>query len=948
MNGCAERLMRLARGGRLVKWKGQVASVAPSLLWVSVSTLTIGNASAEVISTLQDFPAVFNNDEDNTITSTGGVNLTIDGRAVSVVPDYSSIFTNDGTINAPMGQTGLFVQGEVLPTGRIVNNGTITVEDETAGFTLSRGIFFNESVGGAVINSGDITANAVTVTGGPAFARGVQFNSATDATAAIQNSGVISATARANSSGSASALGFAFNDVSTDIVNSGTISATAEDGVAVVAIGIQLFLGSTLNGDILNSGAINVSGRTPFSPIAPPPPDPAPNIAAVFLGGTATGNLTNSGSITARVQADHSVSASGFFLADDLNGNYSNSGSIEVEANSGSNAAIAKGFFAAGVVTGDLSNAGTSTIEADAASSATAWWAHLEDDLTGNITNSGTIEANANASSGSADAAAVYVEGDTAGNIANSGSITIRADATDLATAAAFYLSDDFDGDFDNSGTISVTSESTDGDAFAAGLYVGGTTDGDFANTGAIRAAATGAGSVTAAGVYIGDSLDGNFSNRGVISATASGGTADAFGLYIDDFDGVITDVGQISAISENGDAYAIFLGTGSGTLNIDSRDEVTGLIRVQDHNVNLDAQGGSAVFFFEDAAPGSGRFATTVSDGRSAWFVEDEGGSDPVYAVVDGADIATSDDVTAYYGSLIGRTTEALRYDLPEQPTRGLAFLDTAATTFGGFRPFAMIDAEFRRFENIPGIDTDLRVFNGVAGYSGQAENGVSMAIGLGVFRSDGDTDTTDFDTTGVYLDAAFGQQLGAFTVEGSLGFGWLSTDRTREIAGSPDARADFDSTLFTTHIGAERAFDVSDKYNLLGFGDIRYTRQDDDSYTETGSSVNASVDDATTEVIEARLGIEAETTLENGGLLIGRLSGVLRRGLGDTQADVTVFSDTQTLSFAATDFTGASVLVGYEHELPNNMQLEVTAEHEIGDAAQGPSFLAGLRWSF
>ncbi len=799
-----------------------MASIAPSLALVCATTATLSPSftAAEVISSPQDFPAVFNSDEDNTITNTGSVTLAAgSGTVVSVVPDYSSVFTNDGTVTGPgpLALVGNGVQflGEVQAAAEVINNGLIDLNVNVPANPFVQGLVFDDQVAGRVLNTGAVRANVTVTSSGAAFATGVRFSDLVSATAMVENTGEVAATADATSAVTVTVLGYQFNEnVETDITNSGTIRAEAQNADGATARGIQILIGRTLTGDIKNSGTLHASVEN-------------------------------------------------------------------------ADTAFVQGAFVQGLMTGDINNSGEAIAEAEGTTSAEARAYHLTAGQTGDVMNSGDIRA--------------------------------RAQSDALATAAGLEINGQLNGDIDNTGTVTAVSE--------------------------VR---TGAGSGMATGIRV-DDMQGRFSNTGSISATASGdGSADAFGLYFGNFDGEITDVGEISAISENGDAYAIFLGTGSGTLNLDSRDDVTGLIRVQDHNVNLDAQGGNAVFFFEDAAPGSGTFATTVSDGRSAWFVDGEGGPAPIYAAVDGADIVTSGDIAAYYGSVVGRTAEALRYDQPQQATRGLAFRDPKAAAFGGFRPFAMIDAEFRRFETAPGAETDLTVFNGVAGYSGQTENGVSMAFGLGVFHSDGDANTSDFDTTGVYLDAAFGRQFGAFTVEGGIGYGWLSTDRSRQITGSADADADFDSTLFTAHIGAERAFDVSDKFDLLGFGNVRYTRQSDDAYTETGSIANATVDEATTEVIEARLGVEAEKTLANGGQLIGQLSGVVRRGLGDAEADVTVFSDTQTLSFASTDFTGASVLIGYEQVLFNNMQLEVKAEHEIGDAAQGPSVLAGLKWAF
>ena len=368
--------------------------------------------------------------------------------------------------------------------------------------------------------------------------------------------------------------------------------------------------------------------------------------------------------------------------------------------------------------------------------------------------------------------------------------------------------------------------------------------------------------------------MQGSFSNTGEITVRATGAAGTrAAGIQFDNFDGTIDDLGTIR-VSGNDEVYAVYLGTGSGTLNVDTKDDVEGDIRVNEHNVNLDAKGGSAVFRFEDAAPGAGIFKTTVSDKHSAWFVEDEGGAAPVYAAVDADDIAFSGDIVAFYGSAVGTSGNALNYSSSPQVAQGV-------TSFG-FRPFAMIDAEYREFDSDTGSDTDVSLFNGSAGFTGRMDNGLALAFGMGVFSADGDNDSTDFDTTGFYLDAAVGRQFGAYTLEAGLGYGWLSTDRTRQINGSDDAHADYDSRLVTAHIAVERGFDVSGDFGLLGFANARYTNQKDDGYTETRSSANATVGDVTTEVIEAQLGLEAEKQFENGGILSAQLSGVLRRDLG------------------------------------------------------------------
>ena len=704
---------------------------------------------------------------------------------------------------------------------------------------------------------------------------------------------------------------------------------------------LSLFNGVEAGGSVLNSGTITATANSTGT-------SDVEVVGLVFLDDL-DGNLTNSGTISVNAGSGSSLTALGIDVLGEVNANIVNSGTISVVATDNGSLASAAGVRIQDDVTGSLVNSGSVSVTASGATSASARGIELQNDLIGSFENSGSIMVAAGSSSTTALAAGVFIGGQADGDVSNSGSVNVRADGGSAVTAAGIALGNGLTGTFTNSGTISTNatlSQPPSGSGpfgpvpQASGLAIAGATTGDVVNGGRIDASIDAGSGASAAGVWLED-LQGEFSNTGAISAAATGG-ADAIGLFVENLDGEITDVGRISATSDQGNAYSIFLNNGSGTLNVDTEDRVTGLIRVQDHNVNLDAQGGSAVVSFEDAAPGSGTFTTIVSDGRSAWFVQDPGGAAPVYAVVDGADIAPLVDLTAYYGSVVGRVRDALRYNPIDEVSKGWG------SVLGTFRPFAIVDAEARQFESDIGTETDVTLFNGSAGFSGQLDNGLSLAVGMGVFNSDGDNATTDFDTTGFYLDAAIGRQIGAYTVEAGLGYGWLSTDRTRQIVGSADASADYDSTLLTAHVGVERAFDVSEKIALLGFGDVRYTRQEDDAYTETGSSTNASVGEITTEVIEARLGVEVEKSLNNGSLLIGQLSGVLRRDLGDDAATVSVFSSAQSLSFASTDFTGASLLLGYEKDLLSGMTLELTAEQEFGDAAQGPNIRAGLRWSF
>ncbi|MEX0307454.1 MAG: autotransporter domain-containing protein, partial [Ruegeria sp.] len=889
--------------------------------------------------------------------------------------------TNSGTLNvqASAASTAAVAYGLrtfVDVTGNISNSGSLSVSARGADTATAAGFRINGNLTGAFSNTGNISvaASASDLNHEDVIAVGVEVSG--HILGGFANSGSLSVMGTGEDQ-QAYVYGLLAQDgVTGDVLNSGLINSQVASATSADVYGIRIDNG--LDGAFSNTGTIRIVGRTDDDDL---------DAYGAYIRDGVSQDVTNSGVIILQATAGDSAEAVGLAVSGEVDASIVNSGTISTVAESGGGQALTYGIRAVSGLDGSVINSGAISVLGNGATEATAAGVYINREWTGALDNSGTISVVADAqdeearayglltrngelevdinNSGSmmarassdkeyANAYALYFEGEQLkGSVSNSGSLVAQAQSQDTdAEAYGIYADKGVLGSIDNSGTISAVAEGA-ASAKAQAVLLRNTMSADVTNSGTVTATATltnvtdGSDGI-AAGFYIED-MQGNFANSGTIQASASGGEMiNAYGLYFENFDGEITAVGEISAASDAGDAYAIYLGNGTGTLNVVSTDKVGGLIRVQDHNVNLDANGGSAIFEFEDAAVGSGAFTTTVSDGRSAWFVQDEGGAAPVYASVDSSDLLPSGDVTAFYGSAINGSANALSYGAQAQVTRNSTTGRVSGVTFGTFRPYVMVDAAARQFENVPGVDTDVTVFNGSVGYSGQLDNGLALALGLGVFRSNGDTDTIDFDTDGVYLDASVGRQVGAYTIEAGLGFGWLSTDRSREITGSADADADYDSTLLTAYLGLERSFDVSDAFGLVGFGDVRYTRQEDDGYTESGSSANATVGDVTTEVIEARLGVEAEKALNNGGALVGQLSGVLRRDLGDNNATVTVFSSTQSLSFASTDFTGASVLIGYEHEFAPNMQFEANAEHEIGDDAQGPNFQAGLRWSF
>ncbi len=627
-----------------------------------------------------------------------------------------------------------------------------------------------------------------------------------------------------------------------------------------------------------------------------------------------TARIENNGTVS--INSTNVFSSWGYLIVGDVAGTFDNSGELRITAIGSSGTITATGItYATAPMVGNFNNTGSVFAQAEATLQANARGVELGGGLTGLFTNTGDIRAIATSETNTAYAESIRFWNPSTGVLVNNGNLYASSTGERVSTARGILMSGIVIGlHFENTGNIEAVSRTTDGHAQAYGVAVFHDMTGTISNTGSIVARSD----------------------------------DQAYGLWITTFDGVINDVGRITAYSETGQAYAIYFVDGTGTINIDSEDDVTGLIRVNGHNINLDAQGSSNIFYFEDADPETGQFLTTVSDEGSYWFVEDEGGEFPIYTAVGTEDLTPGGvplgELAALYGYEIGNSRRVLAYDTPIDVTRGYLFQSGET----GLRPWVVVDAENSQLNTDSGDTVDVSIFDGEAGFHGQTDSGLAFAAGLGGFRANGHDSDPDFNTTGIYVDAAIGRQFGSWTVDAGFGFGWLSTERTRQITGSSDADADYDSTLLTAHLGVEKSFETGGNIDLVGFGDVRYTQQKDDGYTETGSDANATVGEVTTEVIEARLGLEASKAFSNGGTLKGQLAGVVRRGLGDTDADVTVFSDTQTLTFASTDFTGGSVAIGYEHSLSQGIDLEVIAEQEIGSDAQGPYLRAGFKWAF
>jgi outer membrane autotransporter protein len=424
--------------------------------------------------------------------------------------------------------------------------------------------------------------------------------------------------------------------LTSSITNNGIIGTGDSGGT----VGILIESGSTLFGSITNNGDIlgGTAGGT-----------------GIFLdsGSTVSGLLNNSGSITGddygiRIESGSEIAggitntSSGVISAADLSSNtatvyaiylwggasvgaISNDGTISADANAFDDStadAYAYGIYAnSGSTIASINNTGDITATATAESTtsyanATAYGIYLNtsSDITGAVSNDGTISATATSitdstdSSADARAYAIYLNGSsTIDSLDNSGDITATATATSNdstsanATAYAIFLTNgsDITGELNNSGTIAAIADAnastSDATADAYAIYLNNSsTIGSLDNTGDITATATAdsstdSASAFAAGIYLigGSDITGALSNDGTISATATAtsvtddASATAYGIYLNSGSSIdsIDNTGEITAsatadtTSDDADATArgIYLNSGSditGELN--------------------------------------------------------------------------------------------------------------------------------------------------------------------------------------------------------------------------------------------------------------------------------------------------------------------------------------------------------------------------------------------
>ena len=858
-------------------------------------------------------------DIEGTLENSGTIDVSATGA--------SSFFglANSPEGSAPSAPQAMFYQsGEVASAfgidvdrveGALTNSGDITVSAEGLSGMIGTPIPFQRA-GSAPLSMGLCCSSSSTV-----VAAGIEAGDVIEAT--LSNSGSIDVSANFNGGSNATALGMVTNDlIGGTVSNSGDITVVAgtEDTEALgtasaFALGIEV-------DDF--SGAPLVGTRNQLIPTI------------------TTGTVENTGTITVSAFGAFEAGAIGI-EADEMEGSLTNSGDITV-----SSALTGTGLLPL------INNAPRQTIGFTGAGSLGGVGLGIGE-IDGDVTNSGTITVNVEGdhSSGILGAAGIGSFSMGSGStLENSGVIQVTADAPNFG-GFNFLLNEGPEamGPSIGVGTIGSTPNAVAGILISGEISAGAT----LTHSGTIDVSTTAEGGFP---VICGNCI--TQQQNGYLGPN----TLLTVGIGALSFNGVMNVTGDILvdgpaftnlvlagaepqsnlfAGPSFGGTYGIYLPSGTGTLNITTEATINAPILVNEHDVNLDAVGGSQVYFFQDLDSGAGVFEATVSDGRSAWFVEDEGGNFPIYATVDGGEV--SGGFTGQELADLGRVFDGI--DAIFNPP-GFNRAKRAAHEDDGFSTFVLGDAVHRSYDadgSRPEVRTNVGAL--LVGTTTELSTGTKLAFSMGILSASADDGVTDVDTDAVVFGANVGFSSGPWTLSAGLGLGLASNNSARRITGSTDANGDFDSRFISASLAASRDMTLGG-LDVKAFGRLRHTHQNADGYTETGSTSNATVGERSTSVTELRLGAELERMVSTNTTVRAGLAGLHRAVSGDDVVDISLFGSTQTLATGADDFTGAEVTLGFEHDMGGGAVFDFEAVQNFGSGQTDLSLSAGVKINF
>lgn len=579
---------RVSRGGRMTKWKGRVASYAPSVALALTIVAGVDNiAFADVVSGNVSDTYYLDIDEDLQITNSGSISVIngpIDGSALFGDDGFEGSVTNEGTIGnwASDGYiAAVEIDGDLF--GTITNNDDIVADvnstDDQVGAT---GIYLDYDVEtlALIANNGDITATADMSGTGYGYLYAEAFGiDVEDIYGDVTNAGNVDATATlvgdSTNDGDVYASGISFVTLYGSFENTGDVTATASQTGAYCSDCSYSYYAETwvqayaidagdIEGNFASTG--DVTAAVNMTNVDENDYGSYGEAYAISFGDI-DGSVELAGNIRSTVNASDSYLAEVYaygVAAYDINGSLDSTADVTVDINHDDYGYSEGVGFYAGWVGGLLQSAGDVdvTVEVYDSAEATGIWVDYGVGSGGTVSNLGDITVSASSAIDNAYAAGIATDDALYGLVVNEGTLDVSATAED-AWGYGIYAYDVMSGGtISNVGDISVDvaqySEDTGYSLIGSGIWIDNVfKGGTVSNEGSIETTVTADSDdalLFAGGIHVGGDMGSDVGNAEIVNIGDITVDAKNTGLY---------------DTNEHGDISAAGISVGEDELNL-------------------------------------------------------------------------------------------------------------------------------------------------------------------------------------------------------------------------------------------------------------------------------------------------------------------------------------------------------------------------------------------
>jgi hypothetical protein len=202
-------------------------------------------------------------------------------------------------------------------------------------------------------------------------------------------------------------------------------------------------------------------------------------------------------------------------------------------------------------------------------------------------------------------------------------------------------------------------------------------------------------------------------------------------------------------------------------------------------------------------------------------------------------------------------------------------------------------------------------------------------------------------------YFAGAYGRaEIGIFFVDAAVSGGTNNQETSRYIADGQlaevAANAEYSSWWISPEIAAGADFAAGNGWTYSPNARLRYAFEAFDGYTETGPSTsNATLSQREAEIAEGRVEIAFARQMDD-VLFSAQLGWLHRWGLGEGEADISVFGVSKTLAASSPDASAGYAGAGFDIAVAEGLLINLSGEATFGSDITGGRFDAGIRANF